>query len=78
MYKCTILVTYFQKNLQAQGALRPQRPLTFNIGEPKFRDMAKLYFFKLITYMTKSNFKNSYDVISVTSSQLRHRKTSPK
>jgi len=33
-------------------------------------------FFKLI--MTKSNFKNNYDVISVTSSPLRQRKTSPK
>jgi len=27
--------------------------------------------------MTKSNFKKSIDVISVTSSLLRHRKTSP-
>jgi len=28
--------------------------------------------------MTKLNLKNSYDVISVTSSPLRHRKRSPK
>jgi len=28
--------------------------------------------------MTKSNFKNSYDVILVTSSPLHHRKTSLK
>jgi len=27
--------------------------------------------------MTKSNFKINYDVILVTSSSLRHRKTSP-
>jgi len=28
--------------------------------------------------MTKSKFKNSFDVILVTSSPIRHRKTSPK
>jgi len=37
------------------GDLHPQRLLTFNIGDLKFRDLAKLCFFKLI--MTKSNFK---------------------
>jgi len=45
------------------------------LGDLKFRDLAKLCFFKLI--MTKSNLKNSYDVISVTSLPLRHRKMSP-
>jgi len=38
----------------------------------KLRDLAKFWFFKLS--MTKSNFKK---IISVTSSLLRHRKTSP-
>jgi len=50
-----------------------QHPLTFSIGVMKFRDLAKLWFFKLI--MTKSNFKNIVDVISGTSSPLRHRKS---
>jgi len=59
------------------GALRPQRPLTFNVGDLKLRDLAKLWIFKLI--MMKSNFKKiSYDVIFVTSSSLFHRKTSSK
>jgi len=49
-------------------------PLTFNIGDQKLRDFAKLCFFKLI--MIKSNFKKSL-MTSVTLSQLRHRKTSP-
>jgi len=48
----------------------PQRPLSFNIGDLKFRDLATLWFFKPI--MTKSNFKNivmTYfsDVITITS-----------
>jgi len=42
----------------------------------KFRNLAKLYIFKLIK--TKSNLKNSYDVSLVTSSPLRHCKTPPK
>jgi len=53
-----------------------QRSLTFNIGDLKFRDLAKLWTFKLI--MKKSNFKKiSYDVNLVASSSLRHQKTSP-
>jgi len=36
----------------------PSAPLTFNIGDLKFRDLAKLCFFKLI--MTKSNFKKFF------------------
>jgi len=39
------------------GALRPQRPLSFDFGDLKLRDLAKLWFFKLI--ITKSNFKKS-------------------
>jgi len=35
----------------------PQRLLIFNIGDLKFRDLTKLWFFKLI--VTKSNFKKS-------------------
>jgi len=42
----------------------------------KFRNLAKLYIFKLI--MTESNLKNSYEVSLVTSSPLLHRKTLPK
>jgi len=38
------------------GALRPQRPLIFNFGDLKLRNLAKLCFFKPI--MTKSNSKN--------------------
>jgi len=50
--------------------LHPQHSLTFNIVDLKFRDLRNCVF-KLI--MTKSIFKNnSYDVISVTSSPLRH------
>jgi len=48
-----------------------QRPLTFNNSDLKFRDLAKLCFFKLI--MTKSKFKNSYNVISVTSAVTEKR-----
>jgi len=36
-------------------AFSPQRLLTFNNGDLKFRDLAKWWFLKLI--MTKSNFK---------------------
>jgi len=62
--------------MRCWGSL-PQRPLTIGVGDLKLRDLAKLRFFKLI--MMKSNFKKiSYDVISVTPSLLRHRKTSPK
>jgi len=32
------------KNRQVIGALRPQCPLSFNIGDLKFRDLAKLWF----------------------------------
>jgi len=38
-------------------AHRPQRPLIFNIGDLKLRDLTKLWFYKLIA--TKSNFKKS-------------------
>jgi len=41
------------KRLEALGALRHQRPVTFNIGVLKLRDLAKLWIFKLI----RSNFK---------------------
>jgi len=43
------------QNSPSAGTLRPQRHLTFNIGDLKFRDLAKFCFFKLI--MTKSNIK---------------------
>jgi len=46
MHYC-ILVIDFQKFL-------PQRHFTFDFGDLKLRDLAKLWFFKLI--MTKSNF----------------------
>jgi len=46
--------------------------LNLQFCDLKFRDLAKLWFFKLI--MTKLNVKNGYDVISVTSSPLRQRK----
>jgi len=62
MSKIIILITDFHKHL------------TFNIGNLKYRGLAKLCFFKLI--ITKSNFKKiSYDVISVMSSLFRHRKS---
>jgi len=48
------LVTNFQKLPRAGGSLL-QRPLTFNIGDLKLCDLAKLWIFKLI--MKKSNFK---------------------
>jgi len=70
--KCINFVTKFQK-LPSAGGSPPQRYLTFNIGDLKLRDLAKLCFFKLI--MMKSNLKKiSYDVISLTLLQLRHRK----
>jgi len=47
-----------------------QHHLMFDFGDLKLRNLAKLWFFKLI--MTKVNLKISYDVISVTSSLLRH------
>jgi len=54
MSKMLYFSTNFQKSPSA-GALHPHRCLNFNIGDLKFRDLAKLCFFKLI--MTKSNFK---------------------
>jgi len=48
------------------GALRRQRHLIFDFGDLQLRNLAKLWFFKLI--MTKPNFKNS----PMTSSLLRH------
>jgi len=45
------------KNRHTMEALCPQRPLTFDFGDLKLRDLAKLCFFKQI--MTKSNFKKS-------------------
>jgi len=35
------------KDRQGLGALRPQHHLIFNIGNLKFRNLAKLWFFKL-------------------------------
>jgi len=55
------------KNRQALGAHRSQRPLIFNIGDLKLRDLIKLCFFKLI--VTKLNFKKSV----MTSFLWRHR-----
>jgi len=50
------------------GALCPQRPLIFKIGDVKVRNLPKLWFVKLV--MTKSNYKKiSFDIISETSSQ---------
>jgi len=42
---------YFSNNKN----YRPQRPLIFDFGDLKLRDVVKFCFFKLI--MTKSNFK---------------------
>jgi len=50
---------------------RPQRRLTFNIDDLKFRDLAKQWFLKLI-YDKIELQKYSYNVILVTSSPLRH------
>jgi len=46
----------FSKIAKRWGLSAPQRPLIFNFGELKLRNLAKLWFFKLI--MMKSNFKN--------------------
>jgi len=67
--KCIILVINFQKSPNSGGFLAPG-PLTFDIGDLKWRDLAKLCFFKVI--MTKSNLKNQLwgyfnDVIIITS-----------
>jgi len=68
MCKCIILVTNSHKQSSAGGW---ERPFTFDFGDLKLRDLAKLWFFKQI--MTKSYFKRIiYDVILVTSSLLRH------
>jgi len=51
---------YFGKKfskVSQHGALRFQRHLIFDFCDLKLRDLAKLWFFKLI--MTKSNFKKS-------------------
>jgi len=45
------------KSPSAVGALCPQHCLTFNIGDLKFCELAKLWLFKLI--MTKYNFKKN-------------------
>jgi len=57
------------------GALLPQRPLIFNFGELKLRNLAKLWFFKLIR--TKLNLKKSImtsfsDIIAITSPKKHH------
>jgi len=52
-------------------------PLIFGFGDLKLRDVAKLYFFQA-DYDKIELHKISYDVILVTLSLLRHRKTSPK
>jgi len=68
-------MSYFSNNLQkllSTGGSPPQRPLIFDFGDLKLRDLAKLCFFEQI--MAKSNFeKISYDDVSVTSSLIRHR-----
>jgi len=56
----------FSKIANSLGALRPQRPLAFDFGDLKLRDLPKLCFFKLI--MTKSNLKK----LVMTSFQLHH------
>jgi len=49
----------FSKIAKRRGLSAPL-PLSFNFGDLKLRDLAKLWFFKLI--MAKSNFlKVSYD-----------------
>jgi len=58
------------KNRQALGALCPQRDLTFNIGDLKFCDLAKLWFFKLI--MTDSNIKNNIVMITIMTPKKCH------
>jgi len=64
MSKMFILVTNL-KNRRALEALGSQRPLIFNFGNLKLRDMAKLSFFQ--TDYDKIKLKKiSYDVISVT------------
>jgi len=45
----------FSKIAKRWGVFRPQRLLTFNIGDLKLRDLAKWWFLKLI--MMESNFK---------------------
>jgi len=68
----SILVTNFQKSSSL---------LIFNIGDLKFRDLAKSWFFKLM--MTKSNFKiwlwhHFSNVITITSSRNVTKITSQK
>jgi len=45
------------KNREAMGAFRFQPPLAFDVNDLKLRNLAKLWFFKLI--MTKFNYKKS-------------------
>jgi len=58
----------YSKIAKRLEALRPQSPLTFNIDDLKFRNLAKLCGF----YDEIKLQKYSYDVISVTSSPLSH------
>jgi len=46
------------KNRHVLGTLRPQHPKIIDFFELKLRDLAKLYFLKLI--LAKSNFKKSF------------------
>jgi len=57
--------TNILENRQALGALCSQRPLTFDIGDRKLCDLAKLCFH--CDYDEIELLKISYDVISVTS-----------
>jgi len=46
----------FAKIAKHWGSLHPGLPFIFDFGELKLRDLAKIWFFKLI--MTKLNLKN--------------------
>jgi len=54
------------KNRQALGALRPQRPLIFNFGDLKLRDVAKFCLFQA-DYDEIELQKISFDVIVIMS-----------
>jgi len=67
MFKMHYFSNIFSKISKRWGLSSPQRPLISNIGDLKLRDLAKLWFFKLI--MMKSSFKRSV----MTSFQWRRR-----
>jgi len=77
MYKMHYFSNKFSKIAKRRG-LSAASPLTFFSGDLKLHDLVKLCFSNWLWWNRNLKIIYVYDVISVTSSSLRCRKTSPK